>query len=357
METKKSIAVFVKNLTSGGAEKQAVLLAKTLQDDYQVSFVIFHADKVHQKYLDMLADCPKVKVLKFYGSKLSRFKQFVNFIKQDNVQAVFSYLTVASLIGSFVCKLCHVKGNFPGIRGAYLPKNKARAAKFFTNCLATETIINSVSGKEYFVKFGCKSEKLAVILNCFENIAPFVEKNHQGVIKYITVGRFMPQKDYLTAIKTMDFLKRQGVKFKYTIVGYGQEEEHIRSWIKDYKLENEIEIKINPDNIPALLENSDVYLCTSLYEGTSNAIMEAMNANLPIVATDAGDNYLLVNDNKNGYVVPIGDFKGLGDALLKMNDVSVRNKMGQESKRILTNNYSMSAFKKNYIDLLNKYGI
>ena len=354
---KKSSAVFVKNLTSGGAEKQAVLLAKALQYDYQVCFVIFHADKVHQKYLDMLNECPKVETFKFYGSKISRFFQLIHLVKSKKIEAMFSYLTVASLLGSVVCKLCGVKGNFPGIRGAYLPKNKARAAKFFTNHLATQIVINSVSGKEYFMRYGCKPEKLAVILNCFENVAPFHEKEQNGIIQYITVGRFMPQKDYLTAIRTMDYLKRKGQAFRYTIVGYGTEEQHIREWIKEYDLENEIKIMINPDNIPELLEGADVYLCTSLYEGTSNAILEAMNANLPIVATDVGDNYLLVEKGKNGYLTQTGDYQGLGDSLMRLNEHRMRVDMGRESKRILTDNYSMESFKSNYMNLLERHGI
>lgn len=355
--SKKNIAVFVKNLTSGGAEKQAVLLAKTLRYDYNVSFVIFHADKIHQKYLDMLAASPEVNVVKFYGSKITRFCQFVDFVRRNKIEAIFSYLTVASLLGSFVCKLCHVRGNFPGIRGAFLPKNKARIAKFFTNFMATQTVINSVSGKEYFVKYGCKKEKLEVILNCFENISPYKEKHHEGVVRYITVGRFMPQKDYLTAIKTMDYIRNQGVDFKYTIVGYGQEEDNIRKWIKDYKLSDKVEIKINPDNISDLLDEADAYLCTSLYEGTSNAIMEAMNANLPIVATDAGDNYLLVKNKENGYITDIGNYKKLGDALILLNDEKLRLQMGKMSKQILLDNYSAETFKTSYLNLLKRYGI
>lgn len=354
---KKNIAVFVKNLTSGGAEKQAVLLAKALQYDYRVCFVIFHADKVHQKYLDMLNECPEVETVKLYGSKISRFIQLIRLVRSKRIEAIFSYLTVASLLGSVVCKLCGVKGNFPGIRGAYLPKNKARTAKFFTNNLATQTVINSVSGKDYFVNYGCKPEKLAVILNCFENVAPFHTKEQNDIIQYITVGRFMPQKDYLTAIRTMNHLKRKGQVFRYTIVGYGIEEQHIREWIKKYELENEIRILINPDNIPELLEGADVYLCTSLYEGTSNAILEAMNANLPIVATDVGDNYLLVEKGKNGYLTQTGDYQGLGDSLMRLNDHQMRLAMGRESKRILTENYSMGAFKTNYLNLLERHGI
>ena len=52
---KQNIAVFVKNLTSGGAEKQAVLLAKALAGDYEMHYIIFNELKVHQKYLDLLS--------------------------------------------------------------------------------------------------------------------------------------------------------------------------------------------------------------------------------------------------------------------------------------------------------------
>ena len=64
---KKNIAVFVKNLTSGGAEKQAVLLAKALQYDYDMHFVIFNGDKMHRKYLDMLENAERIKIKTFHG--------------------------------------------------------------------------------------------------------------------------------------------------------------------------------------------------------------------------------------------------------------------------------------------------
>ena len=43
----KHISIFVKNLTSGGAEKQSVLLAKALVGHYDVHYIIFNGDKVH----------------------------------------------------------------------------------------------------------------------------------------------------------------------------------------------------------------------------------------------------------------------------------------------------------------------
>lgn len=51
-----------------------------------------------------------------------------------------------------------------------------------------------------------------------------------------------------------------------------------------------------------MLDKADIYLSTSLFEGTSNSIMEAMNADLPIVATNVGDNGLLVKNEINGFL-------------------------------------------------------
>jgi len=67
--TPKSIAVFVKNLTSGGAEKQAVLLAKVLSTDHDVHFVVFNAAKTHQKYLDI---CLSMKMENITASEVAK---------------------------------------------------------------------------------------------------------------------------------------------------------------------------------------------------------------------------------------------------------------------------------------------
>lgn len=44
----ENIAIFVKNLTSGGAEKQSVLLAKALSGYYQIHYIIFNGNKIHK---------------------------------------------------------------------------------------------------------------------------------------------------------------------------------------------------------------------------------------------------------------------------------------------------------------------
>ena len=348
----KSIAIFVKNFTSGGAEKQAVLLAKALAGDYEVHFIILNGDKLHQKYLDLLREDKRVNVAMFRGGHLSRFSQFVKYLKVNHISAVFSYLTAAN---AYACMASfrHKMKVYTGLRNAELPPLKLLADRVMANRMATKAIANCYSGKKNFSAHGFKNDKIVVIPNCFENIQPYQEKAHKEVKHIITVGRFVAQKDYETAIRTIAEVKKKYEKIHFDLVGYGELEARIRGWVKQYGIEDVTTIYINPHNIPELLHGADIYLSTSLFEGTSNSIMEGMNANLPVACTNVGDNGYLVEDGKNGFLTAIGDYKGLADRILDLlNDEHLCESMGKRSKEHLQNDYSVEIFRKRYKDVL-----
>ena len=350
---KKNIAVLVKNLTSGGAEKQAVLLAKALAGDYEIHYVIFNGRKVHEKYLDLLHEDKRIHVVSFMGGHSSRFSQFVSYIKANDISLIFSYLTAANL---YACMAGMITGAkvVTGIRNAELPLGRRIADRILTNFFATKTVVNCFSGNTKFISQGFKSKKLVVIPNCFENISPYKEKQKEDdMIHVITVGRFVAQKDYPTAIRAVSQAYTDCAKLWFDIVGYGEKEAEIRNVVKENGIENCTTIHINPDNIPELLKRASIYLSTSLFEGTSNSIMEGMNANLPIVATDVGDNYKLVRDRVNGYLEATGDVDAIAkDIVTLFHDMDLRNRMAKAGKENLIDNYSVEIFRERYMELV-----
>lgn len=351
-DKKKNIAVFVKNLTSGGAEKQAVLLAKALQDEYNVHFIVFNALKVHQKYLDMLANTD-VAIKLFKGGHVKRFIDFCRYLRQHKIHVIFSYLTAANLYACMAGLVTGVKV-CTGLRNAYYTRGKRIVNIVLTNLFAKLTVVNCYSGKVAFSKQGFKPSKLHVIPNCFECISPYVEKPMHDVHTIISVGRFNWQKDYDTAIKAISIIKQKCPNIVYRCVGYGEQEQHIRSYVKQCGIDDVVEFHINPDNIPELLDTSDIYLSTSLFEGTSNSIMEALNANLPVVCTNVGDNSYLVHDGENGYLAKTGDYDMIAKLLLNLiENYQKRLDMGRISKEILMQDYSMMKFKEKYEEILN----
>ena len=141
--------------------------------------------------------------------------------------------------------------------------------------------------------------------------------------------------------------------FRFCIVGYGVLEEQIREWVKEFCIEDKTDIYIKPNNVSELERNADIYISTSLFEGTSNSIMEALNWSLPVVATNVGDNDRLVVDGENGYLHPVGDVNGIAASLCLLLDSSnLRNKMGYKGNQNLKENYSIEIFEKRYMDLI-----
>lgn len=348
----RHIAIFVKNLSSGGAEKQSVLLAKALSENYYVHYIILNGSKIHQKYLEMLNEDNRIDVAYFIGNHILRFKQFLNYLKEKKIEAIFSYLTAAN---AYACaaSMFHKMKVYTGIRNAMLPKHKLLVDRILTNIFATKTIANCYSGKAYFSANGFKKQKIEVIPNCIEYIKPYQNKEISQCLHIITVGRFVKQKDYETAIKTLAEVKKRGGNIHFDIVGYGKLESEIRKWVEQYQIDDITTIYINPDNIAELLDKADLYLSTSLFEGTSNSIMEGMNANLPIICTNVGDNTYLVKDKQNGYLTEIGNVDQLASSIYTLlNNNELRKRMGILSKQYLNAHYSVCGFRQAYINIL-----
>lgn len=346
----KRVSILLSTIDSGGAEKQAVLLATLLAKHTEVNLIVLYGDHTeYKRNIDLLAEST-VKVHKLIGKMLFKLRRIKSIIKESETEVLLNYLTMPDFVGALVGRMCGIRV-YNGIRNSRMPKSKMLIEKVAHNHLATGTIYNCYSGADYFGNHGFRRKKNIVIPNCFPDIEETIIRPDHKVKTIITVGRFDPQKDYETLIKSVSKLSRND--FRLCIVGYGVLEEQIRTWVKEYNIENMTDIYIKPNNVPELERNADIYISTSFFEGTSNSIMEALNWSLPVVATNVGDNDHLVIDGENGFLHPIGDVDGLSASLCQLLDsAKLRNQMGQMSNQNLRENFSMEIFEKRYIDLI-----
>ena len=346
----KRVSILLSTIDSGGAEKQAVLLATLLAKHTEVNLIVLYGDHTeYKRNIDLLAEST-VKVHKLIGNMLFKLRRIKNIIKESETEVLLNYLTMPDFVGALVGRMCGIRV-YNGIRNSRMPKSKMLIEKIAHNLLATGTIYNCYSGADYFGNHGFRRKKNIVIPNCFSDIEETIIRPDHKVKTIITVGRFDPQKDYETLIKSVARLSRND--FRLCIVGYGILEEQNRTWVKEYNIENMTDIYIKPNNVPELERNADIYISTSFFEGTSNSIMEALNWSLPVVATNVGDNDHLVIDGENGFLHPIGDVDGLSASLCQLLDsAKLRNQMGQMSNLNLRENFSMEIFEKRYIDLI-----
>lgn len=346
----KKVTILISTIDSGGAEKQAVLLAIQLSKYTGVNLIVLYGDHTeYKRNVDMLTKS-SVKVHRLIGSMLSKAVNIRKLLKETHTDVLLNYLTMPNFLGSFLGKRLRLDV-YNGIRNSRLPKSKMLMEKWAHNHWATGTIFNCYSGADYFGQLGFRKDKNIVIPNCFPDIAEPIIRDRCSQKTIITVGRFDPQKDYETLIKSVSLLDRED--YRLCIVGYGVLEKQIREWVDRYGIKDKTSINIKPNNVPELERNADIYISTSLFEGTSNSIMEALNWSLPVVATNVGDNDYLVVNGVNGYLHSVGDSEGLAASLRRLLDsIELRNKMGMKSNQNLRENYSIEIFEKRYLELI-----
>ena len=149
----------------------------------------------------------------------------------------------------------------------------------------------------------------------------------------ITVGELNDNKNHIQALKALSKLTK--ANFHYLIVGNGESEQKLKKAVNELMLQDKVSFLGFRRDVPELLAASDVFILTSRREGLPKAVMEAMAAGLPIIATDVRGNRDLVKNGENGYLVPIDDVEQTAIAIERLIDSEdLRRSMGEKSKEL-----------------------
>jgi glycosyltransferase involved in cell wall biosynthesis len=354
----QNIAIFCKTLLKGGAEKQVLILLKLLSDENKnVILINWSRDKVDPEYLKFI-ESGSFKYFTLRGIFLKKFFNFLKIIRKEKISIILSYLTLANFVAGMSKIFIRQTVTIGGIRNEKLPYIKFLFERLTHNNLNNASVFNSFSARDKFVGRGFRSDKIFVIHNAIESNLVFSKVREQrSDIRIITVARFVKQKDFRTALSSFKSLidRNNNKSLTYYIVGYGPLKQEISSMAESLNIMNRIKIFINPDNISDILGECDIYLSTSLFEGLSNSIMEAMVAGLPVVATDVGDSNYLIKDGFNGYLVPCKDVSLITTKLeYLMESKNTRNEFGKNSRSIIENEFSRAKLLQNYLEVFSR---
>lgn len=139
---------------------------------------------------------------------------------------------------------------------------------------------------------------------------------HRGKLKYISIGSLIHRKGYDILIKALSEVTRYSLDWELRIVGGGPEEKNLQNLIKQLGLESNIKMigQKNKQEIKSLLYDSDVFIFSSRAENFSVAVLEALSAGLPVVATTCGGIRECIHE-RNGVLVPVEDISELAKSI------------------------------------------
>ena len=355
----KNIVVFIRALISGGAEKQSLFVARALQERYNVFLVVLKGDVIEPKHADYIGK-EQIRIVRLRGSLVSRIFKLYDFFREQEIDIVFSFLASDNFWGAIVGKIAGVQFRVGGIRNSVIKKSKFISNKLLHFTFQNYLIFNNHSGfREFTTKKGFDASRCFVLENCFHPVKLPFKRQDRDIITLLLVARFVPQKGIECLINAVECLVNSNpngrLNIKVKLIGYGKLESHLRELIRVKNLDQYFAMLINPMNIEKHYFDSDIYVCSSHYEGLSNTILEAMGASLPIIATNVGDNSKLVDHGKNGYLYNVGDSKTLAKHILNLvNSKEKRISFGLYSHRILTENYTFDVFQNKYFKFIDE---
>jgi glycosyltransferase involved in cell wall biosynthesis len=156
-------------------------------------------------------------------------------------------------------------------------------------------------------------------------------------------------KDHQTAVAALRRLHDQGCRAHLVLVGDGSMRNQIVAAAGRCGVHSAVHLLGWRDDVDQLWQAVDVGLLTSLSEGISVAILEAMLAGKPVVATDVGGNGELIQHGVTGLLAPRGHVKTVAEALHQLLDSpSLRARLGSAGRRRAIDQFSQSAMHQAY---------
>ncbi|HII30185.1 hypothetical protein COT48_05120 [Candidatus Woesearchaeota archaeon CG08_land_8_20_14_0_20_47_9] len=226
---------------------------------------------------------------------------------------------------------------------------------------ASAVIPNSEGLKELALQtLRCEME---VICNGVDTaqFKPGNKKNSKGKVRLISTGRLIERKGYDYLIKALQGLRN----FELTLIGEGDQEERLKNLASSLNVPVNFLGRLEHDEIPAQLQDADVFVLQTLNEGMSNSVLEAMACGLPVVTTDVGGTRELVRQGEddinnrekrgnieircNGVIVEKGSVESLRAALNRLDRKTIRN-MGRKSREI-AEEFSWSKMAEGYVEI------
>lgn len=370
---KIKILYVIATLDVGGTERQLVELAKKLdKEKFEPIVCCLTRGGVFKKELDSYG-IRVVIIGKKLGYDFSAILKLIKIIKKEKPKIVHTFLWTSNTIGRIAALFLRVPVIISSERCKVRPfKNLiSRITDRFLSLFTDKIIANSESVRlDHIKKEKIGQNRIISIPNGIdlERFNPNFQKNNslrlkfgleERVVSIGAIGRLDVYKGYECFLMAMPQIFSEFKKVKFFIVGDGPLKTKLQKLANDLGVSSNVVFTGYIEDVREIYSILDIMVFTSLSEGLSNVVLEAMAMGKPVIATNIDSNKELIENNETGILVKPSNYLELSQAVLKfVKNTDLRKKIGQNARIFIEKNHDISFLTKKledlYENLLNK---
>lgn len=335
----KKIVFFTGSMGRGGAERVISILAeKYVLNGWSVKVGMLLHSIIDYKLIqgvEVVDLSDKRGINKGLFSTLYRIRRF---IKKEKPDVVVTFMAQNCLLVG----ISTIGINFRSIMSERIDPAQVKRGILFRIILnkiyqkADIVIFQTKRARSYFNK---KIQKNSVIIG-----NPIrVSCNVEGEIKkyIITAGRLEKQKNHKMLINAFYKFHHRYPEYILYIYGEGKLRAELETQIRELDMTEVVKLPGNSKTIHEKMARAEMFILSSDFEGLSNALLEAMMIGLPCISTNCAGSDEVIDDGKNGLLIPVKDENALLEAMEKLAiNKQLANELGKNARKSILKKYS-----------------
>ena len=289
--------------------------------------------------------------------------QCCRIVRQQNVSLIHSHEFRANAFGAIAARLCGIPlvGTVHG-KNYYPDFAKRRLAYRWVSRTAHMVAVSNDLRRFLEERIGIDQRRIKVIHNGVDmmdrmSLAQVRRlRSEFGVVhdEFVIgiVGSLYPVKGHAYLFHALKTVVARHPNTRLLVIGQGELEKTLREMVSELEIGQAVSFLGLRDDVPRILSLLDLFVLPSLSEGLSVALLEAMSAGVPVIASNVGGNPEIIVSGETGYLVPPGKPEELASRILGlMSDQESTRLLGERGREWVAREYTTERMLQRYQDL------
>ena len=359
------IAVVMTSFEPGGTERQMIELVRRLdRARWTVHVACFEGKGAWFPRVAEVASVAEFPVTSFKSARTARHLwNFARWCRANQIAVVHTTELYSNIFGLPGAALAAVPVRIANRREINPDKSRAQIAmQRAAYAFAHRVVANSRAAADRLRAERVPARKVAVIPNGIDFDRVHDHHARARLRKVVVVANLRREKGHDTLIDAAFDVLRRFPDAVFEIVGSGPELRSLLARADERHVRHAFTFLGHRDDVAARLADADVFVLPSRSEAFPNAVLEAMAAGLPIVASGVGGILELIENGRTGWLVPAGEPQPLAERISSvMADPILARRLGAAARDAARARYSfdrmVAAFDSIYLSELTRRGI